>query len=357
MSDNDVYVEDIAAGNEFREQQKLQFDELVNNLRMAAQEKRKSFFKLDTSSVSAFERDAAQKREQLKSMLGWPLRLNNENETNDSILAAPAAKVTYVAEDKLGSIYRVEIEAGYGLTTYGLLFIPKKEGPHPLVISQHGGWGTPELCSGLNGDNNYNDMTRRVLRQGMAVFAPQLLLWNAELQGPEYHRHQYDNQLKQLGSSIAAVEIFKIQRALDYLIARPDIDGSRVGMIGLSYGGFYTMFTAAIDTRIKAAYSSCFINNRFVADWQDFTWFNSGNTFLDAEVCTLIAPRFLYLEVGTRDETFLYEHAEPEINKVAAHYEQLNIGHLFHGKAFDGGHELDTNNEGIALFCSFLLKA
>lgn len=349
-----LYTEDPTVGNSYREKQKREFDDLIINRRQASEEKRKSFFRLDTTSVAAFERDASSMREQVRSMLGWPLAMDSDRGSRSDSASVPAAKVIYVSEDKLGSIYRVEVEAGFGLTTYGILFIPKKEGPHPLVISQHGGWGTPELCSGFYGDTNYNDMTRRVLQRGIAVFAPQLLLWNPDAYGPEFHRHQYDKQLKHVGSSIAAVEMYKIQRAIDYFISRPDIDHSKIGMIGLSYGGFYTMFTAALDTRIKAAYSSCFINNRFVVDWPDFTWFNAGNRFLDAEICALIAPRFLHVEVGTRDEVFLYEHAQPEIDKVEALYTQLNISDRFSAKAFDGGHELDPSDDGIDFFCRSL---
>ncbi|RAV19624.1 alpha/beta hydrolase family protein [Paenibacillus contaminans] len=350
-----LYSENPDIGKVYRQRQKSEFDELIESRRHAANGRRKRFFQLDTSSIAAFEKDASRMRERLKEMLGWPLAPEPDGRPEASHEAIPEAKVHFVSEDRLGYIYRLEIEAGYGLTTYGLLFVPKKDGPHPLVISQHGGWGTPELCSGFYGDSNYNDMTRRVLKRGAAIFAPQLLLWRAETDGPEYHRHRYDNQLKQLGSSIAAVEIYKIQKALDYLISRPDVDSTRIGMIGLSYGGFYTMFTAALDTRIRAAYSSCFINDRFVADWQDFTWFDSGNTMLDAEICAFVAPRFLYLEAGTRDETFLHVHARREMDKVAEVYGRLNLPHRFCGKSFDGGHELDPQDEGIERFCRYLL--
>ncbi|MBP1995031.1 alpha/beta hydrolase family protein [Paenibacillus eucommiae] len=346
-----LYSEDISVGYTYREKQKNEFDRLIQDLREAAGVKRKLFFRPDTSSVAAYEQDSHQYREQLKGMLGWPLTTDHDVGSQQGAAASPPlAEVSFVAKDELGSIYRVEIEAGYGLTTYGVLFIPDTEGPHPLVISQHGGGGTPEICSGFYGDNNYNDMTRRVLRQGVAVFAPQLLLWT-DAHGPGVDRNLYDKQLKQLGSSITAVEIYKIQRALDYLLSRPDMDASRVGMIGLSYGGFYTLFTTAVETRIKAAYSSCFINNRFVIDWPDFTWFNAGNTFLDEEVCALIAPRFLHLDVGKQDETFLYEHAKKEIEQVAELYSKLNLSERFSESAFEGGHELDPNPEGIERFC------
>ena len=36
-------------------------------------------------------------------------------------------------------------------------------------------------------------------------------------------------------------------------------------MVGISYGAYFSLMTAACDTRIKAVYSSCFFNDRFQA--------------------------------------------------------------------------------------------
>jgi fermentation-respiration switch protein FrsA (DUF1100 family) len=57
-----------------------------------------------------------------------------------------------------------------------------------------------------------------------------------------------------VGSSVSAVEIYGIKRILDYFENKPFV--SNLGMIGVSYGGFYTLFTAALDTRIKATVAS-----------------------------------------------------------------------------------------------------
>lgn len=343
-----LYSESPDIGNEYREKQKGEFDRLIARMRSSSDEQRGVFFNPSTASIQTYEQEIQSYRLQFKEMLGWPLK-------NPAISPLPPrAEVSFVAEDSLSKIYRVMVEGEYELTTYGLLFLPHTEGPFPLVISQHGGAGTPELCSGLYGPTNYHDMTRKILRQGIAVFAPQLLLWKEEEYGPKYDRGQIDKQLKQLGSSITAIEIYKLQNSLNYLLSRDDIDAAKVGMIGLSYGGFYTLYMAAVDTRIKAAYSSCFINNRFIYDWPDFTWFNSGNTFLDAEVCGLICPRYLHIEVGKNDELFNYEHAIKEMEKVAKRYEQLNIKDRLSSEVYEGGHELNTNDQGINKWCDYI---
>jgi hypothetical protein len=42
-------------------------------------------------------------------------------------------------------------------------------------------------------------------------------------------------------------------RAIDYLVARPEVDASRIGITGRSGGGAYSWFAAAIDPRISVA--------------------------------------------------------------------------------------------------------
>ena len=137
---------------------------------------------------------------------------------------------------------------------YGILFVRGKDHKRPLVIAQHGGLGTPEMCSGFFDSENYNDMTRRILQKGVNVFCPQLYLWDQQRFGrgtPD--RTSLDNSLKHMGSSIAAVELDGLMKCIDWLSGLSWVDAERIGMIGLSYGGFYTLYLTALDKRIKAA--------------------------------------------------------------------------------------------------------
>jgi predicted acyl esterase len=118
-------------------------------------------------------------------------------------------------------------------------------------------------------------------------------------------------------------------------------------MIGLSYGGMYTLYTAAADTRIKAAVSSCWFNDRYEYNWEDWTYFNGGR-FLDAEVADLILPRKLYIEAGLHDELFTANAARAEFERLKKYAEREHAESALRFKLFDGGHELDkTSDEGI----------
>ncbi|MBQ8496125.1 MAG: hypothetical protein IJ489_01555 [Clostridia bacterium] len=186
-------------------------------------------------------------RHELREMFGYPLC---EEKTG----LPPRAEIMHLSDEDGYTVYRLRLEIMDGLWMTGLYFRLNGEEKRPLAIVQHGGEGTPELISGVYGfTNNYNDMLMRVLRQGVHVFAPQLLLWRSERYGVPYDRRLLDAKLKRVGSSITAVEVFGIMRVLDYFETFDDI--TCFGMVGLSYGGFYTQMVTALDTRIRSAVS------------------------------------------------------------------------------------------------------
>lgn len=343
----DLYSECPENSNVFREAMLKEVQALIRKEQRKADRRRKQYFKPDLSSVTAYEQSSSKYREELIEMLGWPL-------TDGWATDVPVVSTQSVAKDSLGQISRILIETLPGVRTYGLFFRPHGTGPFPLVVSLHGGGGTPELCSGFFGSTNYNDMTRRVLSRGIAVFAPQLLLWNPEKFGPDHDRNVIDRRLKQIGGSLAALDLYRIFKSLDYFSTLKDIDDQRIGMIGLSYGGFYTLFATALDVRIRAAVSSCFFNNRKIYDFIDWVWFNAANKFMDAEIGALVCPRPLYVEVGKKDDLFKSRHAQPEAKKLATIYQRLGIPERFQYTEHSGGHELDKSDHGIDFLCRHL---
>ncbi len=279
-------------------------------------------------------------RQSLKAFLGWPL---TENHPKD----VPAVKVEKLSEDKICAIYRICIEVLDGYTITGLLF-QKDEKRRPLVIAQHGGEGTPEQVGNLYGDTyNYNQMIERMLSYDVNVFAPQLLLWNTANFGVPYQRDVLDARLKNTGSSIAALEIYAITRALDYFQAQSFV--SNFGMLGLSYGGFYTLYTAAVDQRIRSSVVCSFSHTSKQArcDWM---WTGFRENFSDAEVACLVYPRRLCMEMGDGDLLFDIQEVEGEalrLNELTGESKE----NWFQFVTFSGGHEFcwdDKPLQGLA---------
>ena len=286
-------------------------------------------------------------REDFRKMLGWPL----VGHTDESI---PTASFEALSEEDGYTIYRARIEVLHGFEMSGLFFKMKGDGAKPLVIVQHGGSGTPELISGMYGTTwNYNDMLMRVVYRGVHVFAPQLLLWNTTDYGVDYDRKRIDSDLKRVGGSVAALELYGISRILDYFEGKDYV--SNFGMVGLSYGGFYTLFAAALDTRIKSAISCSFFNKRDACGWSDWTWFASAHLFDDAEVACLVYPRRLCIEVGTRDELFDSRYAEESFERLRAYCEGVGED-WYEFILFDGSHEFCRDDTPIENLVKHLKK-
>lgn len=308
-------------------------------LKIIKDRKREMELKRKRKMIDAL-REPEKCRSDLKKMLGWPLV---DYETDE----LPQVKSEKLSDEEKYSIYRMQFEILDGLTMTGLFFRAKNENPTPLIIVQHGGLGTPEHIADFYGEgtSNYNKMLERVVEQGVHVFAPQLLLWDKEKYGIEYDRNAIDASLKRLGSSITAVEIFGIQRIIDYFENENYV--LTFGMVGLSYGGFYTLYTTAIDTRIEAAVSCSFFNTRDVYDWPDWTWFNSAELFDDAEVAALIYPRWICIEVGENDELFDYKNAIKSFNMLKKLTARHGVEWLEEMIIFDGNHEFCLNDTPI----------
>lgn len=264
----------------------------------------------------------------------------------------PDVKKEYVATDDMCRIYRLSVETMPGFWFYGLLMIPNgAQNNTPLVIAQHGGGGTPEYCCDMYGKNNYANFSKRALEKGFVVFAPQLLLWNFDVNTNEifpsfnlkFDRAKIDKDLKRVGLSITGVEVFSIMRCIDYLKTLDVVDENRIGMMGLSYGGFFSLYTAAADERIISIYDAASFNDRryvFFSDWQ---WHSDILMFNEAEVAGLCCPRNLIIDVGKEDPVFDYRHSTGEAERARAYYEYENASDKFTYNLWEGGHRFDID--------------
>lgn len=261
--------------------------------------------------------------------------------------------LVYVGSDDVGKIYRLTVYITDEIPFYALLVLPHNvEEPMPLVVAQHGGDGTPELCCDMYGKNNYNHMVQRALARKAAVLAPQLMLWSTQegetVRGHDVPRNRYkaDNSLKRFGSSITALEISGIMKCLDYVCDMSCIDEKRVAMIGLSYGGYFTLHTMAADLRIKAGYCAGVFNDRDIYDWSDWSYKGAAFSFQDAEVAALCAPRKLYIQIGVKDEVFNYSGGCSEVERVYDYFTAYACPENFKFDVWNGGHTVSDHDEG-----------
>jgi 2,6-dihydroxypseudooxynicotine hydrolase len=117
----------------------------------------------------------------------------------------------------------------------GYLRVPEGDGPHPCVL----------ILGGLESTKEESLLFENLcLQRGVATFA---------MDGPGQGEMFFDVGL--------AGDFERYTSAvIDDLVARPQIDAERIGVVGRSLGGYYAVRAAACDTRLKAcvAWGACF---------------------------------------------------------------------------------------------------
>ena len=100
---------------------------------------------------------------------------------------------------------------------------------------------------GLIGSANMH-YAKEIADRGYVVLAPDY---------PSLGEHKYDFTANPVFKSGTMKAIWDNIRAVDLLQSLPEVDGSRIGVIGHSLGGHNAMFTAAFEPRLKVIVSSC----------------------------------------------------------------------------------------------------
>lgn len=181
---------------------------------------------------------------------------------------SPALAPEQIERTDLGDVVREKIT--YLVETDervpAFLLLPKKgHGPYPAVLCHHQHGGQFQVGkdgpAGLDSDVNQH-YALELARRGYVTLVFDALCFNErqdptkKLKGGDYERYQAMYRLSE-GKTLQGKYVWDARRSLDYLASRPEVDASRIGMIGHSLGGQETLFTTAIDTRIRAAVSSC----------------------------------------------------------------------------------------------------
>lgn len=341
------YGEVFERSRGIREEQYSQLREYISGLLDAAESKRTEYFQPDFTSVDRYESSLEKYRKDFLSIMGYPEFSENDRRYEDF-----KVREVFVGEDELCKIYRLFISVDEGLECYGLYLVPRDlKDKNPLMLCFHGAGGCPEMVCNLDNTSNYHDASRRFVKEGYIVFSPLFSFESFADEGksdiPADSRMILDLGAKLAGTSLPALELMKVRRALDYLLTRREIDCERVHAAGLSYGGFYALLVSAADTRIKLCISSCFFNHRRKIyekrseTYIDWLWKGSMEKFSDVELVELICPRSCIIEAGVHDELFPIEGARSESRRAAEIYQKLGIGDRFRYIEFEGTHEFN----------------
>ncbi|HEU0076885.1 MAG TPA: prolyl oligopeptidase family serine peptidase, partial [Longimicrobiaceae bacterium] len=166
-----------------------------------------------------------------------------------SAAPAPASALTAFAYDRaaaydpvllpIGTEPGVEIHdlsfrspRGTGRAT-GRLFVPEGAGPFAGLLLMHGLPGNAQQMTG---------QAVLLARHGAVVVA---------LDAPFARRGGSTVRFTEADSAEQVQLMTDLQRAVDLLVARPDVDASRLGYVGISYGGAMGALFVGIERRLK----------------------------------------------------------------------------------------------------------
>ncbi|MBQ8657845.1 MAG: prolyl oligopeptidase family serine peptidase [Clostridia bacterium] len=334
--------ETYETGKEYRQRLMNDFQSFVENYQKQADTRR-----LQMQTPKEFAQNREKHRADFVRMLGFPL--------TENLPYGERVEIVDCFEDETYIWQRMRIEIFPNFYAYGILTKHKDGAKRPFVMAMHGGEGTPELINGfVDNSSNYNHMVRRILSGGVNVFAMQTFLWRVESFGVDFNRKDMDSLLRGLGGSMTALEVCMIQRCLDYFEKQAFVDNERMGIVGLSYGGMFSMVTAAVDTRLKCVYSCSWFNDRSKYAWSDWVYPSMFSLFKDAEIGGLIAPRPLFVGIGKQDALFDYRCAIEEADRLKAFYSETEDSEKYQFHIFEGTHEFDKNEDGLAFFFKYL---
>jgi cephalosporin-C deacetylase-like acetyl esterase len=343
--------------------QKRQLQQLIGHTQMLlarCDRTRQDFWsKAKPTTAADWEKQCVEYRDYLAdNIIGrWP---------QTRLPANPRSRKVLDKEAFIG--YEVMLDVLPDVFLWGILLLPKDLKPgekRPVVVCQHGLEGLPmdvidtdPKCAGYA---SYKGFATRLAERGFIVFAP-------------HHYYRGGNRFRQLqriayplGKTLFAFVVAQHEQLLDWLGTLPNVDPSRIGFYGLSYGGFSAMRLPALVPRYALSINSAEFNDMarkkcsvhdvysypFYNTYEVFEW-NLANTFNYGDLAALIAPRPFMVERGHSDSVAPDEWVASEYAKVRRLYVRLGIGDRTAIEFFDGPHTI--NGKGTFEFLHKHLK-
>ena len=294
----------------------------------------------DYSSEAAYLRSVEGHRQRWRDVLG---HFQDDAVTNGEVWTRPFHD---------GDDYRAEwvcFEFLPGVVSRAVVAVPKGvEGTPPVVVCQHGiGSSVFHIFGYLDPQCLYGSYAVPLLEAGFAVVAPA-----NRTTGPGRNRLERIAHL--CGVTLFGLECHKLERILDYLATRDDLDAERLGMSGLSLGGMATLLFTPVIERIQAACSMAWFNHRrkkmvvidpryscFLATAEEHAFIPGWlPEFSDSDLVSLICPRPFQVQAGKADGIAWWPFLLEEWEQARAHYARLGVGDRAELVLHDSGHEV-----------------
>lgn len=259
-------------------------------------------------------------------------------------LARVPLDVKVVSEKALGDVELREIT--YRSDAHGrvpaYLLLPKttrERRPAMLVLHQTSKFGKDEPA-GLRGDASLK-IGLELAQRGYVVVCPDYPTFGAH--AFDFAKHGY------VSGSMKA--IWDNVRAVDLLETLPEVDATRIGVIGHSLGGHNALFTAAFEPRLQAIVSSCGFTTFAKDDMPSWTGpvymprirTEYGNDarkvpFDFPEILASLAPRAVLACAAEKDSDFAVEGVRDALRAAGPAYARRGASARLVLHAYPGPH-------------------
>lgn len=134
-------------------------------------------------------------------------------------------------------------------------------------------------------------------------------------------------------------------RTVDYLVTRPEVDPRRIGCVGISMGGYRSLYLAGLDERIAAACVVGFMSSvgpMIKAHLDTHSWVHfvpQLHRYLDLpDVVSMMAPKPLLVQQCAQDALFPPAGMKESVDKIAKVYDKAGVKDKFTGRFYDVPH-------------------
>lgn len=249
---------------------------------------------------------------------------------------------------------------------------PGEKRPAILCWHGHGPWGkapvmgdrsTPELAEAVR---RYNyDYGYQMAKAGYVTYA---IDWIGAGEHNPARKPNHSNvagdrdwcnllylHATQFGTTSIAVNVQHGRMATDFVCTLPEVDGSRLGVMGLSGGGTATTWSYLCDTRFRAAEIICYCDQWAAFGMRDVNYCGMQVApglfkYVDLpDLQGLLAPKPLLFDIGIRDQCFLVDTALPAFRQVERIYAAAGAADQLELDLFGGDHGWG-GNKSVAFF-------
>jgi len=263
--------------------------------------------KLDRLSSAVPDRASWEKRKKLlRPELFSALRLS-------PLPTKPASKpiITHRRTMNGYTIENIALEIMPGLYINGSLYRPQKfKGKIPVILSPDGHW---------EGQRYRADCQIRcamIARMGAMAFSYDLFAWGESLL--QFKEADHRRSLAQTVQTLGGIRI------LDYLLALPETDVSRVGISGGSGGGSHTVLLTALDERIRLSAPVVAVSSYFYGGCpceSGMPVYSCGKGTNPVELAAMAAPKPQLIVSDGQDWTAQFpEHDYAYLQKIYGYY-------------------------------------